>query len=272
MIRRSSDKDLIYTLGNKHIHKTIYDILEDTYIKTCWNKALQKLIYSSNISPNDINYIAVCGRGPSLQYINELSSINNFIIVNDFNNELDDPIVYQTLSNKNIIHMTNRVENTLSFKYLFNLNFVRYQLRMLESDEKDYFWYESRRDAAADFKGLVPHYLPEDLEDILNNNFVETGLRNIGTTAILFAAHYYQPDYIFCVGIDFFEQGDYFSKEVTDEIRREVKEKTKRMKRNMIKIVNLYPDTEFNLITTASFDRSPPNLNVYQRKILIDST
>lgn len=268
-------KEIIYTIRTENyslITSGIFNVTsKNKYLRSIsyyFLKNVYKLTASNSVSrqyDNKVSSIGILGRGPSLKHVHEINFLDRFIILNNFEKDLSDTTVYNTIRNKELIHLSNIEEFTLSIRNTMRLNLIRYQLRVVENGDGEYWWRDQRKHRNPETKGIDPTYLPDEIENTLKENFPE-GIISIGLIAVLFAAER-GYDNIYTVGIDFFENGKYLRKEITEERELHQMKKTEKMKNHMIKIAEIYPKTQFHLITTSDFDSDQSNINVYMRRV-----
>lgn len=216
----------------------------------------------------DRKCVGILGRGPSLKNVHELEFVDTFIIVNEF--EMEDETVRSALSGKDIIHFVKISEPTLSFWYYHTFNFVSYQLRIMECDDKAYPWKDQRwGKKKPELYGFKPRYLPESIDTVLKEHFPE-GPNTNGIFAILYAAEASTAKNIYTAGIDFLQPGlaGYLSSE--DPSEEKIKERESRsqdLMEDMTQIAKIYPEKEFHIITQSTYAPDIENVHTYQRGV-----
>jgi hypothetical protein len=201
---------------------------------------------------------AVLGRGSSLEKYKELNNLHDECFLANFNDKTVSALGIQYIFNKNLTMIAN-IEERILFKYL------RYRLKIrnvysVTFEQQPYIWKNRRRELGClEIYGLNVLCLPANLDADFTAK-----LRNTGLISIHLAASTYKK--IFLYGYDFYQAeyvgGGYKVSNLTEENEQEHRDIGPELIRLFYKIVDYWPDVEFEIFTYALLNENRPNLKI----------
>ena len=208
--------------------------------------------------------VAVCCRGKSLKSISLLPSIDTFITVNEFTDELKVPGVSNALSDTPITHMfnwwnyTNIIPQMTAQKFYTKYNVTSIVSPYTKEAGIGVYNIQGR-------DGIIPFmYYPDELKPYMwynENSRYKWDFPSCGNGAILYGAALASKE-LHIIGLDFFQQGvhGYASGAVeTKGHNGDI------MKKFLIEqVFEVFNDTQFYLYTCADVDNTPSNVKVIQ--------
>jgi hypothetical protein len=204
----------------------------------------------------------VLGRGKSLEEFTKSDGLNVECFLANFDDETIDAIGVQHLLDKNLTIVSNYVEPIL-IKYLW----YRLKIRNVYSvmfKENPGIWRGRRRGyGRLEIYGVNVLLLPPDLGPEFTAK-----LRNTGLIAIHLAASIHKK--IFLYGFDFYGSeyvcGPLTDYGLTEKAAQEHRDIAPDLIKNFYKIVDYWPDVEFEISTYAVLKDRRPNLIIHNHK------
>tara|TARA_R110002020_G_scaffold37239_1_gene112464 strand:+ start:51173 stop:51790 length:618 start_codon:yes stop_codon:yes gene_type:complete len=199
--------------------------------------------------------VLVCGRGESLNAINELpEDYDCVILINEFNRfskENDDMNAF--LKDKSIIQLLNITEAGLDQEFINEFDITKVFVTRLAPNRSTDWWREPRHHRRPESFGLECNYQPEELEPYMH--IVE----NSSDIALLYSLLTIGAKEIDVIGLDFYEAG-YFLDHSEPDVQSE--DDTKRIMNSHERIISLFPNTTFRYYTKSSFEPQKENCMV----------
>ena len=214
--------------------------------------------FSRHPDENINDSCAVLGRGSSLEKFKELNHLHTECFLANFNDKTLSALGAQYILDKNLTMIANYEERIL-FKYLwYGLKIRNVYSVMFEN--QPYIWKDRRRELGClEIYGLNVLCLPANLDADFTAK-----LRNTGLISIHLAASTYKK--IFLYGYDFYQAeyvgGGYKVSNLTEENEQEHRDIGPELIRLFYKIVDYWPDVEFEIFTYALLNEIRPNLKI----------
>lgn len=202
-----------------------------------------KFLYKPNYEFNEVDEIAVIGRGKSANYYFEKfqNSPKIVALVNFTDQDLKE-IDIQVLKNKDIFLFFNIEGNPLSLKYLLSLNIKG----LMRTSNDDYGLYKKRKD----YKRLnilqklyldrLPKY-PKHLNDFMY-------LGNGGLISIVYMINYFKPKRVLLFGFNFYQSKMISNSSFSNSVNEDstvLRKAGVKLIQNFIHICNLFNNIEF---------------------------
>ena len=206
--------------------------------------------------------VAICCRGKSLKSIDKLPLIDNFILVNEFTDELEVSGVTEALNNIPITHIfnwwnyTHIIPGMISNDFYTKFNVTSIVSPYTKDVGRGLYSIQGR-------DGLIPcSYYPEELKPYMwynENSSYKWDFPSCGNGAILYGAALAEKE-VHIIGLDFFQQGvhGYASGAITTEGHN-----GDTMKKFLIEqVFEVFTDKDFYLYTCADVLDVPSNVKV----------
>jgi len=203
--------------------------------------------------------VAILGRGPSLERVSQLKNLD-FYVVNNFRYELNREPVQSVLYNKNIVLVGCASEPIIRRRDVINYNIIWYQFAKLRPNGESKWYKEARKNYNPEKIGLETDYLPSDVEKFVHKDF----RKNTGLLSIIYTCYQFNPNEVYIIGFDFYENNDYHLGKISKDVAEDWKEnnKTRRLKETMTHIAQTFSDTDFHIHTYSSYDPDLENVCV----------
>jgi hypothetical protein len=223
--------------------------------------------------------IGILGRGSSLTEAGCLSFVDDFIIVNQFDEELQSEPIHSLLQNKNLIHLVNATRPVLHPGLLF-----RYRVDYCLVHESDRNIWKPGNVAAigldqreigdqtkAQFKSDLPTRITKQLDDsyferVEQHDILSSYPGNTGLTGILYIVTELDKSEIYIAGIDFYEES-YLTQDLTEKFNDTLytshKYAGQAMKLILTDIAKQAPEIQFHILTHSSYNPDVINISTY---------
>jgi hypothetical protein len=219
--------------------------------------------------------VAILCRGKSLKEIDKLPVCDTLILVNSFQNELDDVNISSYVEKyDNIIHITSvgsefypMIEKGIYSKYNFKNIVLPYVRECLPQSTPSFiFDIKDKNGNVLDVNCLSD----KNKVDMVETHRYKFTSPTCGMDSILFAINDLNAEELFIIGLDFYDGVGYFTnshgiKEANDEqaIERLGKdEDSNAMKSFFVDFIKKHSDVNFNLFTMSKLKSDSENLNI----------
>lgn len=219
--------------------------------------------YFSRIPDENIGEsCSVLGRGESLEGFKESNRLQAECFLANFHDKTLAALGVQHILDKNLTIVSNYDEPIL-MKYLWYRLKIRNVYVVMFKENPDIWRGRCRGYGRLEIYGLKVLFLPDNLDAEFTAK-----LRNTGLIAIHLAASTHKK--IFLYGFDFYQSkyvcGGLTENNMTEKQAQELRDISSELIRLFYKVVDYWPDVEFEISTYAVLKDSRPNLKIHNQK------
>ncbi len=206
-------------------------------------------------------------KGSSVARINEVSHMfDDCFIVNNIdrninNQESEWSIIAPAVKGKNIVHFVNRLQTAA----LYPLHYKELGIKEVQFSKTGLDKHLSQMKPYYESLDLKTNFLPPELLEY--NKFFDDKFYlkpgdsdyskkhpNTGVLAIIYAAHIIKPEFLWVIGLDFYQTDYLFRRPWQSPLKNQrLKMQNTGMQGHFVDIVGKNPTVKFKLITAADF-------------------